>query len=71
MKENKRKKNGKGKKYDRGKLIYEGNYLDDKMNDKGKQYNNKEELIFEGDFLYNYRLKGKAYIKGRLEYEGE
>ena len=24
-----------------------------------------------GEFLYNYRTKGKGFIKGRLEYEGE
>ena len=29
------------------------------------------DLIFEGEFLYNYRVKGKAYINERLEYEGE
>ena len=29
------------------------------------------ELIFEGEYLYNWKIKGKEYIKGRLEYEGE
>ena len=27
--------------------------------------------MFEGEYLYNWKIKGKEYIKGRLEYEGE
>ena len=42
-------------------------------NDKNKihfkQY--KNELKFVGEYLYDYRLKGKYYINERLEYEGE
>ena len=38
---------------------------------KGKEYNEKGELSFEREFLYNYKRKGKEYINGRLEYEGE
>ena len=28
-------------------------------------------LIFEGKYLYDYKLKGKYYVNGKLEYEGE
>ena len=51
--------------------MYEGEYLNDKRNGKGKEYDYKGELIFEGEYLYNYRRKGKEYIKEKLEYEGE
>ena len=27
--------------------------------------------MFEGQYLYNYKIKGKDYIKGKLEYEGD
>ena len=61
-------KNGKGKEYSNGKLIFEGKYLNgEKWNGKG--YNNKQ---------VKYELKeGKGYIKEyyswneQLEFEGE
>ena len=28
-------------------------------------------MIFEGEYLYGYRIKGRDYINRRLEYEGE
>ena len=28
-------------------------------------------MIFEGEYLYNYKLKGKFFKNGKLEYEGE
>ena len=28
-------------------------------------------MIFEGEYLYNTIIKGKEYIKGRLEFEGD
>ena len=28
-------------------------------------------MIFEGEYLYNKRIKGKEYINGKLEYDGE
>ena len=28
-------------------------------------------LYFEGEYLYNYKLKGKYYLNNHLEYEGE
>ena len=67
------KKNGKGKEYEHifGKLEFECEYLDGKRNGKGKEYDSNGEIIFEGEFLYGYRLKGKLYINKKLEYEGE
>ena len=53
-----------------GKLKFEGEYLNDKKNGKGKEYKDGK-LIFEGEYLYGFRLRGKFYIKERLEYEGE
>ena len=64
-------KNGIGKEYYLDKLKFEGEYLNDEKNGRGKQYNSKGELIFEGEYLYNYKIKGRQYIKGKLEYEGE
>ena len=65
------KRSGKGKEYIDNKLIFEGEYLDGKRTGKGKLYNFNGELLFEGQFLYNYFLKGKYYINGKLEFEGE
>ena len=42
-----------------------------KKNGKEKVYNNKGQLVFEGEYLYNFFWKGKEYIKERLEFEGE
>ena len=50
---------------------FEGEYLNGKRNGKGKEYDEKKELIFEGYYLYNYKIKGKEYLEGRLGYEGE
>ena len=38
---------------------------------KEEEYNNDGELINESEFLYGWKRKGKDYIKGKLEYEGE
>ena len=42
-----------------------------KKNGKGKEYYEDSKLRFEGEYLYDYKLKGKYYINGKLEYEGE
>ena len=52
-----------------GDLKYAG-YLNEKRNGKGKEYRDICELIFEGEYLYNFKLKGKLYRNKRLEYEG-
>jgi len=64
-------KNGKGKKYNilNGKLIFEGEYKNGKINGKGKEYF-IDKLVFDGEYLYDYKIKGKEYIDGRLEFEG-
>ena len=56
-----------------GKLIFEGEYLNDKRNGKGKEYYIKGELKFEGEYLNGKRNgKGKEYYKnGKLIFEGE
>ena len=65
-------KNGFCKEYSGLRLTFEGEYKDGKKNGKGKEYYYMNgELIFEGEYLYNWKIKGKEYIKGRLEYEGE
>ena len=57
--------------YDDGNIKFEGEYINGEKNGKGKEFNYNNELRFEGIFLYNHRIKGKQYIKGKLEYEGD
>ena len=70
-------KHGKGKLYHYDEVIYEGEFLKGKKNGKGKEYhydyqNKKNLLIFEGEFLNNYRLKGKEFYKNdKVKFEGE
>ena len=52
-------------------IIFEGDYINDKRNGKGKEYNHQKGLIFEGEYLYDERKKGKEYVDGTLEFEGE
>ena len=53
-------------------VIYFGEFKDGERNGKGKEYyENNKNLIFEGEYISNYRLKGKEYLHGKLEYEGE
>ena len=60
------------KEYKRKKLIYEGNFSNGKRSGEGKKYHEiTGKLMFEGDFLYGRKKKGKEYIKGNLEFEGE
>ena len=42
-----------------------------KKEKKGKEYNKQGKLLFEGEYLYNYKYKGKGYHKGKLDIEGE
>ena len=44
-----------------GELEFEGEYLNGQRNGKGKEYYNNK-LIFEGEYLYDYKIKGKLYI---------
>ena len=66
-------KNGEGyikEYYNNGQLRFEGEYLNGKLNGKGKEYYNAK-LRFDGEYLYSKKLKGKYYIDDKLEYEGE
>ena len=45
-------------------------YLNGKRNGKEKDYY-EIKIIFEGEYLYNWKLKGTEFLKGRKEYEGE
>ena len=55
--------NGKVKMYDIfGILTFEGEYLKGKRNGKGKEFEDGE-LIFEGEYKNDFRIKGKEYIK--------
>ena len=64
-------KNGNGKEYYDNHIIFEGNYLNGLRNGKGKEFDKEGNLIFEGEYLYNFKIKGREYFKGNLEYEGE
>ena len=66
------RRHGKGKEYGGfvPKLIFEGEFSNGKRNGKGKEYY-WGNIIFEGEYLYNNRIRGKEYVKGILEFEGE
>jgi len=49
-----RNKNGKGREYFKGNIIFEGEYKNWKKNGKGKEYF-KNKLIFEGNYLNEER----------------
>ena len=66
--------NGKIKEYnyDSGKLVFEGDYLNGKINGKEKEYDSKNNLGFKGEYLDGKRNgKGKEYYEGKLIFEGE
>ena len=44
--------------------------MNDKRYGQGKEYYNGKSP-FEGEYLYNFKLKGKFYINKKLEYEVE
>ena len=64
-------RNGKGKDYYYDGSIYECEYINGKRNGKGKEYYPNGELKFEGEYLYDWQVKGKFYINKKLRYEGE
>ena len=55
---------GKGKEYyiESDKLKFEGEYLNGKRNGKGNEYNKNDELVFEGEYYFDFKLKGKLFI---------
>ena len=66
------KRNGKGKVYSEfeSKLIFEGEYENDKII-KGKEYfGDKGKLLFEGEYKNEEKWNGKGYDKkGKILYE--
>ena len=55
-------------------IIYSGEFINGKRNGKGKEYfihNNEEKLLFIGEYFSNYRLRGKEYLYGKVEFEGD
>ena len=59
-------KNGKrikGKEYDRGTLLYDGEFSKGKKQGKGKEYNYKNKLVFEGIYLNGIKWTEKGYDK--------
>ena len=65
------KRNGFGKEYNNGFIKFEGEYLNGKRHGKGKEYNFIGKLVFEGEYEYGWKRKGKTYAREKLEYEGE
>jgi len=64
--------NGIGKEYFLKNIICEGEYKNGKKTGKGKEYNYKfGNVTFEGEYLYDEKLKGKEFINEKLEYEGD
>ena len=65
MKENiKKEKNGKGKEYYfNGKLLYEGEYLNDEKKGKGKEYFINGNLHLIDQYLNGKKWDGKGYNK--------
>ena len=61
--------NGKVKIYN-DDLILEGEFLNGKLNGLVKEYY-ENELRFDGEYLYNFKLRGKEYIEERLEFNGD
>ena len=52
--------------------MFTGKYIVYDIKGNGKEYNYKDELVFEGEYLNGTRnRKGKEYYNGKLEYEGE
>ena len=42
-------------------LLFESEYINNKKNGKVKEYNDYGQLIFEREYLYESKIKGKAY----------
>ena len=72
------KKNGKGIEYnDYNDSKYEGEYINWIKNGRWKEYycddnGDENQLIFDGEYLNDYKLRGKEYYKnGKLKFEIE
>ena len=53
-------------------MIFTAKYLNDKRNGKAKAYNYNGHLLFEGQYLYDFKRKGKEYYSDeQLKYKSE
>ena len=59
--------------YERGKLVFEGEYLNGEINGKGNEYSIKGKMIYNGEYMNDKRNgKGKEYdSEGKLIFEGD
>lgn len=57
--------------YDNGNKKFEGECNGLNKDGKGKEYNYKEEITFEGTFVNDERTKGKIYLKDIIIFNGE
>ena len=72
-------KHGKGIEYNRNdRMIYVGEFIKGNKSGNGKEFYyhyddlNKNTLNFEGEYINNYRIRGKEYYEnGKLKYEGD
>ena len=62
------KEKRKGKEFNNGLLIFEGEYLNGERHGKGKEYYNKGKIRFEGEYINNIK---EYYYNGQLIYEGK
>ena len=62
-------KKRKGKEYDFGELIFEGENLNGERNGKGKEYDYKDNLEFEDEYIYSKKYKGKVIIRVKYNFK--
>jgi antitoxin component YwqK of YwqJK toxin-antitoxin module len=66
-------RNGKGKVFNDGKILWDGEWVGDKLNGKGKLYHENGNICFDGDFVNDMPNGVAKYYDetGRLLYDGE
>ena len=64
-------KQGKGllKEYNDGKLKFEGEFSYGNRNGKGKEYDNANQIIFDGEYLNGKKWNGKGYDNNNVIYK--
>ena len=56
---------------DNGTISYWGYYKDAERTGIGKFYNNKNYILFDGELVEGYKVRGRLYNKGKLLFDGE